>query len=392
MRKFHVRRSIVLACLPFLFAAGVFPLHAFPAGPVALVDCVLIDGTGAAPVPDAVVLLSAGRIEAAGPRERIAVPKGYASMSLNGGRLLPGFINAHVHGAYSAPQLRRWLAAGVTSVRDCGPLVRDPDFVTLRDALNGTGMGARLISATPLMARPGGYGYSCLRDPASAREAARSFISMGVDLVKIAIEDDLQGRRWDMLRPAEIEAIVKEAHASGKRVSAHISHVRNLPLAIDGEVDDLAHMVVEPLSEADARLIAGKGIAWVPTLELWKGVSEKHGLTWDRTAIRNTGTFFRVGGRIALGTDFSGYSIPFDDGFPVTEARLLVEAGLSPMDVIVAGTRNAAEVSGRLADLGTVEKGKIADLLVVAGDPLHDISVLAAAVQVFKDGRPVTGE
>ena len=389
MNGYKVRSWLALVFLTMTVVHGA-AAGASSQRPFALVDLTLIDGTGAAPLPRAVVLVSEGRVVSAGAESAVAVPAGYARISLHGAYLLPGFINAHVHTAYDKEKLRFWLRAGVTSVRDLGPQA-SADFVAARDRLNADRANCRIISATPLITRPGGYGATYVDGPVSARETVRAFIKAGADVIKIAIEDDLQGRTWPILSAAEIEAVVKESHAAGKRVSAHISHVRNLPLAMGAAVDELAHMVVEPLPEATARAIVANRIAWVPTLELWQGVSVKHSLDWDRIAIRNTGIFFRAGGKIALGTDFNGYTTPFDKGFPITEARLLMEAGLSPMDVIVAGTRNAAEVSGRLADLGTIEKGKIADLLVVARDPLLDISELAKAVQVFKSGRPILG-
>ncbi len=110
---------------------------------------------------------------------------------------------------------------------------------------------------------------------------------------------------------------------------------------------------------------------------------------WIRIAVANTGVFFRAGGRIALGTDFNGYSIPFDSGFPITEASLLLEAGLPPLAVITAGTRNAAMVSGKLATLGTVERGKIADLVVMRDNPLAEIAALEHPLMVIKGGVAV---
>jgi imidazolonepropionase-like amidohydrolase len=379
-------KGIVVALLAaFLVAAsGGCASPRLPTGPYALVDLTLIDGTGAEPRPDAVVLVKAGRIEAVGAE----VPAGYERVSLNGARLLPGFINAHVHSWYDAATLARWLSAGVTSVRDLGP--RDAsEFLATRDRLNADPRYARLIAATPLITKPGGYGSAYVDGPQDARELVRRFIAQGVDVVKVAIEDDLQGRRWPLLSQAEVRAVVAEAHAGGRRVSAHISHVSLLPIAINAGVDDLAHMVVEPLPAETARAIVARGIAWVPTLELWKGVSAKHSLDWDRVAIANTAVFHEAGGTIALGTDFNGYTIPFDKGFPITEARLLMEAGLSAMEVIVAGTRNAALVSGRLGDLGTIEAGKTADMLVVADDPLEHIGALEHPTLVIKGGAAV---
>jgi imidazolonepropionase-like amidohydrolase len=377
-----------LACAFCLLASLAFcDSPTLPAGRYALVGLTLIDGTGAPPLVRAAVVVSEGRVEAAGP-EAAVVPRDCPRVDLGGSWLLPGFINAHVHGGYDAGNLRSWLASGVTSVRDLGPHGTG-DFLADRDRLNGMAGNALLISATPLISRPDGYGGFSVDGPESARTAVRSFVALGVDLVKIAVEDDLQGRLWPMLGAGEIAAIVAEAHAAGRKVSAHVSHVRNLPLAVEGGVDDLAHMVVEPLPAGTARAIAARGIAWVPTLELWKGVSEKHGLSWIRTAVANTGVFHAAGGRIALGTDFDGYSVPFDRGFPITEVRLLLEAGLSPMDVIVAGTRNAADAAGRLGDLGTVEKGKHADFLVVGRNPLENMETLTRPVLVVHGGKKV---
>ena len=383
----HSGYGMRAALAAFLFAA-LACAGAEETATLAIVDCTLIDGTGARPVPDAVVLIRDGVIQAAGGRSSVGAFGEYPAVSLHGAYLLPGFINAHVHSHYSEPGLRLWLSSGVTSVRDLGYL-DSPDNVERRDALAAGRSNARLIAATPLITHAGGYGGSYVDGPASARAAVRRYVKAGFDLVKIALEDDLQGRSWPMMSGAEARSAVAAAHAAGKKVSAHVSHVRNLPLALEAGVDDLAHMVVEPLPEELARTIAARGILWVPTLELWQGVSERHSLDWIRTAVRNTEVFRKAGGRIALGTDYNGYSIPFDDGFPITEVNLLLAAGLSPMEVIVAGTRNAAEVCGRAGDLGTVEKGKIADLLAVRRNPLEDVSALQDPVQVFKSGVAV---
>jgi len=383
-----VKERVFLAAAIVAVLAGACASSGGTAPAVALVDCTLIDGTGAPPVADAAVLVRNGRIQAAGPRISIGGTAGYETVSLHGAWLMPGFINAHVHCLYDAKTLRRWLAAGVTTVRDLG-YGAPPDFLERRDELNRDPHLARIVAATPIITHTGGYGAVGVTGAEAARAAVKRYVDLGVDLVKIAIEDDLQGRRWPMMSAEEIRAAVSQAHASGKRVAAHISHVRNLSLALEAGVDDLAHMVVEPLSEDVAASIAAKGISWVPTLELWKGVSRKQALPRDAIAVHNTGVFFRAGGKIALGTDFNGYSIPFDTGFPITEAGLLLQAGLSPMDVIVAGTRNAAEVCGRASDLGTAEAGKIADLLAVRGNPLEDVNAFLETVQVFKEGRAV---
>jgi imidazolonepropionase-like amidohydrolase len=285
------RLSVFVSIVFIFFAMGC----AARDGGTALVDCTLIDGTGAPPVPDAVVLMKDGEIQAAGAARMIKVTPGYTRVSLNGAYVLPGFINAHVHSLYDEASLRRWLSAGVTTVRDVG-FSDTPGYLSRRDALNRSASNARLISATPMITHAGGYGTVYVTDAESARRMVDKYVKMGADLVKIAIEDDLQGRTWPMMSAEEVRAAVTQAHASGKWVAAHISHVRNLSLALDAGVDDIAHMVVEPLPQEMARAIAAKGNVWVPTLELWKGVSAKHSLDWDRIAIANTGVFFKAGG------------------------------------------------------------------------------------------------
>jgi CubicO group peptidase (beta-lactamase class C family) len=356
-----------------------------------LVNLVLIDGTGAAPVPDAIVLVNDGIIRAAGAAAKTTIPAGYVKVDLHGAYLLPGFINAHVHSAFNESNLKLWLSSGVTTVRDLGYL-DVPGLVSKKNLLSSDPTHARIVAATPIITRKGGYGTVFIDGPEAARAAVKRFVKSGVDLIKIAIEDDLQGRRWQTLSAAEITAVVDAAHAAGMRVSAHVTHERNLSRAIDAGVDDIAHMVVEPITEDEARAVVAGGILWIPTLELWKGVSEDYSLDWRDVAVRNTGIFFKAGGKVALGTDYNGYEMEFDDGFPLTEAKLLLEAGMSPMDVIVAGTRNAAEACGRAAEIGTIAKGQTADLLAVARDPLADISALAEPVQVFKAGRAVLPE
>ncbi len=338
---------------------------------VYLTNCRVIDGTGTPPVDHAVVAFKDGIITAVGASDSIAIPEGANTIDLNGATVMPGFINAHVHRAYNEQTLKNWLVAGVTTIRDEAPMASS-DFTSERDRLNKDLGNARIVSATPILTVPGGYGGDSFASADAASKKVSEYIEKGVDIVKISIEDDLQGRKWEMPTYEMIKAIVDTAHAGGRRVSAHISHERNLKWAIDAGVDDIAHMVVEPISQETAEQVVQKGIYWVPTLELWNGVSRDYDLDWINMAIANLLRFYKAGGKVALGTDFAGYSISFDTGFPITEVNLMRQAGMSPMDIIVAGTKNAAEVCGIGDTLGTVEVGKIADLFVVNGDPLAE--------------------
>lgn len=336
-----------------------------------LTNCRVIDGTGVTPVDNAVIAIKGSVLSAVGTKDSIAIPEGAKVIDLEGATVMPGFINAHVHRAYNEQNIENWLQGGVTTVRDEAPLATK-NFLSERDRLNKDPAHSRIVSATPILSVPGGYAQDFFTSADTASKKVSQYIKQGVDIIKFSIEDDLQGRTWEMPTYEEVKAIVDTAHRSGKKVSVHISHERNLKWAIDAGVDDIAHMVVEPISKETAELIVQKGIYWVPSLELWNGVSKDYSLNWIDVAIKNLSTFYKAGGKVALGTDFAGYTCSFDSGFPVTEVNLMKQAGMTPMDIIVAGTKNAAHVCGLENILGTIEVGKIADLLVVIGDPLAE--------------------
>ena len=106
----------------------------------------------------------------------------------------------------------------------------------------------------------------------------------------------------------------------------------------------------------------------------------------------NVGRFVKAGGKVALGTDYAGYAAEFDLGMPVTEIGLMREAGMTPMQIIVAATQHAATVCGLGHELGTLEPGKIADVLVVNGDPLGDLAALTAVRLVIHNGVIIRGD
>jgi imidazolonepropionase-like amidohydrolase len=173
----------------------------------------------------------------------------------------------------------------------------------------------------------------------------------------------------------QIHAIIDVAHARGLRASAHISRSHHLALAIESGVDDVADMVVDDLPEDLLDRMFRRNMAWVPTLELWSGAIRLYGLDWDRRAVENLGRYVAAGGWVATGTDYAGHGCPFDLGVPVTEMRLMHTAGMTPMQIIVASTRDAARVCG-LPGHGVLAAGKAADVLVVDGNPLDNLEAL----------------
>jgi len=354
-------------------------------GELALINGTLINGSGDEPVADAIVVVQDDRIMAAGPKDMVDIPANAEIIDVNGATILPGFINAHVHRGYREQNLKTWAQGGVTTVRD---LAGRSQF-DLRDTLNRDNTNARLVAVGPMVTTVGGYPGSGLmvESPEDAHQKVNGLIDDGADVIKIPIEDDLQGRRWSMLSMEEIVAIVETAHARGLPVSAHISRAKHLKIAIEAGVDDVAHMIVDNLPDDLITQMINQDIYWEPTLELWQCVRQKHGVQWDTTAIENLRRFVAAGGKVALGTDFAGYTCDFDSGMPMTEIGLMQEAGMTPMQIIVAATKHAAHVCNLGQGFGTLEPGNIADIIVVNGNPLDDISVLQNIGIVIHNGE-----
>jgi imidazolonepropionase-like amidohydrolase len=131
---------------------------------------------------------------------------------------------------------------------------------------------------------------------------------------------------------------------------------------------------------------------WVPTLELWKGVSELHYLNWDNIAKNNLKRFVQAGGKVALGTDYDGYITPFELGMPMREIQLMKEAGMTAKQIIIAGTKHTAFVCNLEKELGTIEPGKIADIIILADNPLVDLESLLNVQMVIHDGKIIKKE
>ncbi len=369
--------------------------HVRPVEPQVLVltGGTLVDGTGAPPLHGAAVVVRGDRIVAAGEAGAVEVPPGAGVIDVRGGTILPGVWNAHVHSGYRETRLEAWAHAGVTTVCDLGgaPLYALVDTLALNPQL------ARVVAAGSFITVPNGYpivpwgvtNVVPVTDPAQARNAANQLIDQGADVVKIALES---GADFGMFIPSlsltEAAAVVEAAHARGVRVAAHITTSYDLPKTLDAGVDDIAHMVVDFPSDALLARAARHGVVWIPTLELWHVVAADH----QSRAVVNLWKLRESGGTVALGTDFGGYDAPFQLGMPMIEMELMREAGMTPMEIVVAATRNAAFAGGRLADLGTVEVGKIADLIVVAGDPVQDIEAMANVRLVMRSGVVIRNE
>jgi imidazolonepropionase-like amidohydrolase len=202
-----------------------------------------------------------------------------------------------------------------------------------------------------------------------------------MDLIKVYLEDGTSwGESYAVMPPEMLRAIVETAHARNARVTAHVQVLRLLEMALDCGVDDIAHSIIHQLIPEDvvARMVRSDTYL-VPTLEIYgPGGFRSMGQV-------NLKRLVDGGVHVALGTDFEP---GLETGLPSLEMQLMRDAGLTPMQIIVAATKHGAHVCGLDAELGTVEPGKVADLLVVDGDPLADLNVLKAGrVLVIHNGR-----
>jgi imidazolonepropionase-like amidohydrolase len=346
-------------------------------GWVVLRGGLLIDGNGSEPVEDVAIVIQGDRIAWVGPSRGLTLEVEAKVIDLDGAAILPGFINTHVHHGFNRDNLREWAAGGVTTVRDLGTRL-ESDLFSVRDKLNEDDTLARLVAAGPMVTVPDGYptvpwgsvsGYP-VASVEGAREGAEAILDAGADLIKIALErGDVFGREIPVLTEGMVSENVTVAHGRGTVVSAHITAARDVELALRAGIDDIAHMAATSLSDDLINEVIAEGIYWVPTLELWHNIG--HG--FPSVAQDNLRRFVSKGGEVALGTDFGGYSTPFELGMPSKEIDLMEQAGMTPMQVILAATRNAARVCNLGSELGTIEVGKIADILVLEGNPLEEL-------------------
>lgn len=356
-----------------------------------LVHGTLIDGTGAGPIPDSVIIIQNETIAAVGRFSQIKIPEDIKIIDLKGATILPGFINAHVHRGYNEHNLAAWAQAGVTTVRDVGADPRNNLFA-FRDRVVTKPQYARLVAAGPMVTVPGGYptvpwGAPTalpVTSPDDARQKVGHLLDEGADIIKIALDSGKSfNRKIPMLNLAEAKAVVTTTHQWGTLVSAHVLVSKDLEHALNAGADDIAHMVMDDPSDALIRRVVKDNVYWVPTLELWHGVNPR----LLAIAQNNLKRFVQAGGQVALGTDYAGYNSRFDLGMPIREIRWMRESGMTPLQIITAATKNAAFICNLADKLGTLELGKIADILIINGDPLKDLNALLDIRLVIHSGR-----
>lgn len=387
----------------------------------------VFDGTGAAPSP-ADVVVEDGRIVDVGTGL-----DGDEAVDLAGRTLLPGLFDSHVHVMVgpvdlwraanmpfsyqfyeAARNLRATLATGITSIRDAG----GADMGVRQAVADGLIDGPRMQISVTMICQTGGHGDPWLPSgdqaqlirehpgvpsgivdgPDEMRRKVRQLHRMGADVIKVATSGGVLSPRDDpshaQFRPAELEVLVEEASAAGMFVMAHAQATDGIKNAVRAGIRSIEHGIF--LDDEAIELMVGRGTWLVPTLVAPQGVLDAAdaGVTYSpgivdkarrvveihREAVQRA---VQAGVRIAMGTD-SGVT---PHGRNLRELALMADAGMSPAAVLEATTRSAAQLLGVERDRGTIEPGKLADLVAVEGDA-YRLDTLAERIRgVWLGGR-----
>ena len=346
--------------------------------PLAVVGVAVLDGDGGPAVPGQTVIVAGGLIERVGPAATVVPPAGAVVVDGSGATLLPGFVDAHVHlGFYLPAQV---LAGGVTTVRDLGwPPER---LAALAEGAAPPGAASpRLLAAGQILTVPGGYPTRAPWAPpgtarpvdgvAEAVAAVGELAAAGSAVIKVALDD----RVGPTLPAAVLAAVAGAAAERGLGVTAHVGTAAEAAKALAAGVGELAHWPFDPTPVPDPLVDAlAESVVAVPTLHI------------DPSPARLAGVrrFLARGGRVVYGTDLGNQGPP--PAVDTEELALLVEAGLAPGRALAAATSLAADHLG-LADSGRVAPGMRADLLLVEGDPLDDLTALGRVLLVTREGR-----
>ena len=403
----------------------------------------LIDGNGAKPLKDSVVVVDGAKIVAVGAEGEVNIPKKAKKTEIDayGKTVMPGLIDSHLHlmgmktdrfleeelvrpqqlslikSVFDAVDL---LEAGFTTVKDCGGF----GIYLKRAIADGTTRGPRILSAGYILSQTAGHGdihyipiewvdarvskrgISLLCDGIDeCIKAARYALREGADFIKICTSGGVMSMvdrpEHTQFTLDEVKAIVEEARHVGKFVTAHCQGTEAMKNSIIAGVKTIDHAFY-PDDEVIEMAKKRKDVIFVPTLSInWRIVTEgekagyppwavaKGKEVWE-ISIKNIAKLYKAGLTIASATDFTGSPL-LKMGANAMELELLVKhCSFKPMDAIVAATRNGAKACELENQIGTVERGKLADIIIVNGDPVKDLKVLQDKKKikmVMKEGK-----
>ncbi|MGC8620745.1 MAG: amidohydrolase family protein [Caldisphaera sp.] len=408
---------------------------------IALINGFIFDSTGR-PVFKGSILINNGRIENIGCADEVNVTDDYKLIDLKGGFVMPGLIDAHMHltgsrsgkveedliipmGVFFAraiKDLESIINAGFTTIVDAGSILA----VQLKEAINEkTIIGPRIVAAGPVLSQTFGHGdthylpidyvdYRTTKKltPFSSlicdgcdecRKAARYAFREGADFIKVMASGGVLSQRdrpeYRQFTLEELKAIVDEANAVGKWVHAHAEGKIGIINSAKAGVKVIAHG--DMMDEEAAKEVLRAGSVVVPTFAIDYALLEKGSELgvpeWGMKKIKelyeihvdNARLAYKMGIKLATGTDFSGGVGKHGDN--AIELKLFVEKiGMKNEEALISSTKIASEAAGLENSIGTLEKGKIADLIAIKGNPLEDINVLTNKdniLFVMKDGE-----
>ena len=431
-----------------ILALGLLVVAAIPAGMQApdvkiILGATVINPTSAVPVADAVVVITASRITQVAPAATFKPPALAETIDARGKFVIPGLADMHNHlgagGMSLGPQrenyvgnLSRLLAAGVTTVFN--PDVGESEFTALKSASAlDTSASARFFGTGPAITVPGASLGQQGLTPATAADArvvVQKLKAANVDGIKLH-RDDLSwaSKRTVPLMPMEVlQAVVDEAHRLGLRAYVHAPQLARAKEALRAGVDGLMHGIIdEPIDQDFIALMKKNAAVYVPTLGMFEDVADvgvfakRQAPFWDQLGFQppriyqtftspqgvqlfqsflsntaftkehlpmlrtNMQQVFAAGIPIVMGSDTGFFGVLLGVASPM-ELELMVEGGLAPRDALAAATMNAARMIGRDKDLGSVDAGKLADLLILDANPLDDIRAIRRIHRVVKGG------
>jgi len=383
------------------------PAHA---GTFALVGATVITGTNAAPIPNATILIRDGAIVSVGPSSSTAVPAGTATVDVRGKFITAGLWDMHAHASQTDWALP-YLAGGVTTIRDMGG--EDAFLVPFRNAVaSGTALGPRMLLACLVDGSgPQAFGAVTADTPEQAVAVVRRYHDERCDQMKI----------YDYVKPEVVAAITAEAHRLGMTVTGHVPRGMTAESAVDAGFDQLAHMHLNGQSGSDASkaqiafykahgTVMDPTVSWnelgghaaaTPIESFLPGVTRlpptlrrqfasMSGGNGDPAAIRTRQLAslkllkdaVDAGLLVVTGTDkgVPGFSLQRD-------IELFADGGMTPLEAIQAATIVPARAMKLDGEVGTIEPGKRADLVVLSADPLEHIANIRSATQVVVAGR-----
>ena len=443
-RPFHF--SVIGAVI--LLSAGLFWVSAQQSRSLLVIEgATLIDGTGKEPIPNAVVVIENDRIQAVFRHGEQVYPRGARVIQAQGKTIIPALFDMDTHIAQqgleaAAQALTNYLYHGITSISDTGvSIVHGEGLERLKQ--EGKLISPRIFEAGPTLTAVGGHPIPVnralgraidtrtltqIKGPEDAVQQVQRYVrEYQVTTIKAILESggDLHYPRMTL---ETYKALVDEAHRQGLKVYTHASQLSDVRDALAGGVDLIAHGFAEELTaQSDiAQMIVQQKVSWLPDINNAESSVKifDHPEIWDdpdlrksvpavyiemahdpkvlarlegrlersrrnhQMRMRTVKVLYDMGANILVGTDSTGAPHRMFYGWDIhRELEHLVNAGMTPMDVIVAASRKAAEYLGQEKDLGTVEAGKFADLLILSGNPLEDIRNSRTIEQVIYAGR-----